>query len=165
MNAQNKSSIEAGRLFLGASGPGGGAGGCPGLAGTPGGGGGASIVALVFASPGLTFTSVEMAAGNGGAGGKGTFGSLQGPGGGAGTAPTEASPATGGSFGGRAGYSGNGAGGPSIALAHTGGEVVVSQDTHMTPGTGGAGVGVRNNINNVTMPASAAGPAMAILAF
>ena len=37
------------------------------------GGGGASIAALVFASPGLSFTTCELVAGNGGNGGKGAF--------------------------------------------------------------------------------------------
>lgn len=155
-----------GRYRVGASGPGGGAGGCPGLAGTPGTGGGASIAALAFASPGLTFTAVDLVAGDGGRGGKGTFGSLPQPGGTPGTAPTGTTPATGGSLGGRAGFGGNGAGGPSAALAFTGGSVVVAPDTHTTAGTAGAGVAARvNATTNVTIPASASGPSMPVLQF
>jgi hypothetical protein len=155
-----------GNYFYGASGAGGGAGGCPGLAGTAGGGGGASIAALVFASPGLTLTTVDLVAGDGGRGGKGTFGSLPQPGGQPGTTPTGASPATAGSFGGRAGFSGNGAGGPSAALAFTAGAVVLSPDTHTTAGAAGAGVAVRSEpFTSVTMPASAAGSSVPVLQF
>ena len=72
----------------------------------------------------------------------------------------------GGGAGGRAGFSGNGAGGPSVAIAYTGGAVVVTPDSHTTAGTPGAGVPARTNpTTNVTIPASASGPAMAILAF
>lgn len=155
-----------GRYRIGASGPGGGAGGCPGLAGTPGAGGGASIAALAFASPGLTLTAVDLTAGDGGRGGKGTFGSLPQPGATPGTAPTGTTAATGGSSGGRAGFAGNGTGGPSAALAFTGGAVVVAPDTHTTAGTAGAGVPARvNATTNVTIPASASGPAMPLLQF
>ena len=159
-------STDGNHVRYGASGAGGGAGGCPGLAGTPGTGGGASISALVFASPGLTFTTVELVGGDGGRGGKGTFGSLPGPGGQPGTTPAGASAATSGSFGGRAGYSGNGAGGPSVALAFTGGAVVLSPDTHTTAGVAGAGVASRvEPFTNVTMPASAAGTATPVMQF
>jgi hypothetical protein len=157
---------DIGRYRLSASGAGGGAGGCPGLAGTAGGGGGASIAALVFTSPGLTLTAVDLVGGDGGRGGKGTFGSLPQPGGQPGTTPTGSTPATSGSFGGRAGFSGNGAGGPSAALAFTGGAVVVSPDTHTTAGAAGAGVAARTEpFTSVTMPASAAGSAAPVLQF
>ena len=156
--------------FDNGSGPGGGAGGCPGLAGTPGGGGGASVAALVIASPGLSLTTTELVAGAGGAGGKGAFGSTPTAGGAAGNKLNGAATvATAGGAGGRAGFSGNGAGGPSIALAHTGGEVTVAQDTHLTAGTAGAGVPARMRTdtlgNTVTIPASVGGSAMPTLAF
>jgi hypothetical protein len=154
-----------GTYRIGASGPGGGAGGCPGLAGAPGTGGGASVAALVFASPGLAFTTVELVAGDGGRGGKGAFGSLELGGGAPGTFPSGATAGTAGSLGGRAGYSGNGAGGPSIALASTGGAVAVAPDTHTTPGVAGAGVAARTNAGGVTIPASVAGPAMPVFQF
>jgi hypothetical protein len=158
-------SSDSGYYRYGAAGSGGGAGGCPGLAGTPGAGGGASLAALVFASPGLTLTTVELVAGNGGGGGKGTFGSVASAGGNAGVAATGSTSPTAGSPGGRAGFSGNGAGGPSVALAYTGGGLVVAQDTHLTPGSAGAGVAARTDLLNVTIPASATGPALATLAF
>ena len=161
-----KTALEGNLYRVSASGPGGGAGGCPGLAGTSGTGGGASLAALVFGSPGLTLSTVDLVAGDGGRGGKGTFGSLPQPGGQHGTTPTGATPATGGSFGGRAGFSGNGAGGPSAALAFTGGAVIVSPDTHTTAGTAGAGVAARTEpFTSVTMPTSAAGSSKAVLQF
>jgi hypothetical protein len=157
---------DSNRYRVGASGPGGGAGGCPGLAGTPGSGGGASVAALVFASPGLTFTTVELVGGAGGRGGKGTFGSLPGAGGLPGTTPPGATAATAGSLGGRSGVSGNGAGGPSVALAFTGGAPVVSPDTHTTAGVGGDGVAVRTEPStSATLPASANGPSKPVLQF
>lgn len=157
------------KYHFGAAGAGGGAGGCPGLAGTFGGGGGASIAALVFASPGLAFTTTELVAGAGGAGGKGAFGGQPTAGGAPGAIKAGATAASAGGAGGRAGFSGNGAGGPSVALAHTGGEIVVAQDTHLTAGTAGAGVVERSRTdsvgNKVTIPASASGPATPTLAF
>jgi hypothetical protein len=41
----------------------------------------------------------------------------------------------------------------------------VAQDTHLTPGSAGAGVAARTDLLNVTIPASATGPALATLAF
>jgi hypothetical protein len=155
-----------GNIIYDASGGGGGAGGCPGLAGKPGGAGGASVAALVFASPGLSLTTSELVAGQGGKGGKGAFPSSPTPGGNPGAAPSGTTPAAAGGAGGRAGLSGNGSGGPSAALAYTGGELVVAQDTHLTPGTAGAGVPARTNpTTSVTIPASASGPSMPVLAF
>ncbi len=157
---------DSNKYYYGAAGAGGGAGGCPGLAGAPGGGGGGSIAAVVLASPGLTLTTVELVAGDGGRGGKGTFGSLLQPGGTPGTTPAGSTPAKSGTFGGRAGFSGNGAGGPSVALAFTGGAVVLSPDTHLTAGTAGAGVIARTEpFTSVTMPASVPGPSMPVLQF
>jgi hypothetical protein len=159
-------SANEGKIIYDASGGGGGAGGCPGLAGKPGGGGGASIAALVFASPGLSVTTCELVAGDGGKGGKGAFPSSPTPGGSPGGAPTDTTSAVAGTSGGTAGFSGNGAGGPSVALAYTGGDLVVAQDTHLTPGTAGAGVAARTNATtNVTIPASPAGPSVATLPF
>lgn len=155
-----------GEYIFGGAGAGGGAGGCPGLAGTPGGGGGASIAALIFASAGLSFTTSELVAGAGGSGGKGVFGSAITEGGAGGVYGFSGGFSTNGGTGGRAGFSGNGAGGPSGALAYTGGDVVIAQDSHLTPGTAGAGVAARTNAaTNVTIPASASGPAMPVLQF
>ena len=159
-------SANVGNIIYDASGAGGGAGGCPGLAGKPGNGGGASIAALVFASPGLSLTGCDLVAGDGGKGGSGAFPSAPTPGGNPGIGPSGTTAALGGGAGGRAGFSGNGAGGPSVALAYTGGNIVAAQDTHLTPGTAGVGVAARTNAStNVTIPASASGPAMATLAF
>ena len=158
----------AGKIIYDATGAGGGAGGCPGLAGKAGTGGGASIAALVFASPGLSLTTCELVAGDAGKGGSGAFPSAPTSGGVPGWAPPGTTFATAGGPGGRAGFSGNGAGGPSIALAHTGGEIVVAPDTHLTAGNAGAGVPDRSTVINgstVTIPASVAGTAMPILAF
>ncbi len=151
-----------------ASGAGGGAGGCPGLAGKAGTGGGASIAALVFNSAGLSLTATELVAAEGGNGGKGAFPSAPSAGGNPGTPEGGTTLATAGGAGGRAGFSGNGAGGPSVALAHTGGEIVVAPDTHLTAGAAGAGVPERSMVVSgvtVTIPASVPGPAMPILAF
>ena len=159
---------QEGNIIYDATGPGGGAGGCPGLAGTAGRGGGASIAALVFASPGLSLTTCELVAGGGGNAGKGAFPSAPTFGGNAGVTPIDATAATAGGPGGQAGFSGNGSGGPSIALAYTGGDIVVAQDTHLTPATAGAGVPVRSTVivgATVTIPAGASGPSMATLAF
>jgi hypothetical protein len=153
------------KYFECAAGPGGGAGGCPGLAGAPGGGGGASVAALVLASPGLTFMTSQLVAGTGGAGGKGTFGSMSTAGGAPGV-NNQATPGAAGGPGGRAGFSGNGAGGPSVALAYTGGAVVITPDSHTSTGAPGAGVPARTNpTTNVTIPASASGSAMPVVQF
>jgi hypothetical protein len=158
----------AGTIRYDASGAGGGAGGCPGLAGKPGSGGGASIAALVFSSPGLSLATCELVAGQGGNGGKGAFPSGPTVGGDPGGAPTGTRLAAAGGAGGRAGFSGNGAGGPSVALAHTGGEITVAPDTHTTAGVEGAAVPARSSVIggvSVTIPASAAGVSMPVLAF
>jgi hypothetical protein len=157
-----------GNVIYDASGAGGGAGGCPGLAGNAGGGGGASVAALVFASPGLSFTTCELSAGAGGNGGKGAFPSAPTIGGDPGLPPTDTTLAKAGGAGGPGGISGNGAGGPSVALAYTGGELVVAQDTHTKASAGGAGVADRSSlVNGVSrmIPASAGGASMPTLAF
>ena len=152
-----------------ASGPGGGAGGCPGLAGTAGKGGGASIGVLALGSAGLAFDACEIVAGSGGAGGRGTLGSSPTEGGLGGTASGTSTAAGAGGPGGRAGVSGSGAGGPSIAIAHTGGEPKVENGTTLKPGTAGAGVPeetATDALGNVkTLPASAAGVAKDLFAF
>lgn len=151
------------------AGPGGGAGGCPGLAGTPGTGGGASIAALLFASPGLTFTASELVSADGGNGGMGAFGSEPTAGGAPGAAKNGAPAGSPGGAGGRAGFSGNGAGGPSAAIAHTGGAPVIAPDTKTAAGAGGKGVSERSrpdSIGNVvTIPASADGTSKAVFDF
>ncbi len=153
----------------GTSGAGGGAGGCPGLAGTPGQGGGASVAALVITSPGLTFDASELVASDAGSGGKGTLGSSPTLGGSPGFAMGTSTAAGAGGPGGRAGVSGSGAGGPSIAIAHTGGEPKVENGTTLKPGTAGAGVPeetATDALGNVkTLPASAAGVAKDLFAF
>ena len=155
---------ESGYVVYGPSGPGGGAGGCPGLAGTAGGGGGASIAALLFTSPGLTFTTSELVSADGGKGGTGTFGTAPTAGGQPGIAKNGAPSGAAGGTGGRAGYSGNGAGGPSAAIAYTGGDPVVAPDTQATAGAGGKGV-IERSANGVSIPASSDGPSKALLAF
>jgi len=122
----------------------------------------------VFASAGLSLTTTELVAGGGGNGGKGAFPSAPTAGGNPGAPASGTTLAAAGGAGGRAGFSGNGAGGPSIALAHTGGEIVVAADTHLTAGAAGAGVPDRSmDVDGVTVtiPASIAGAAMPILAF
>lgn len=157
--------------FEGFGGSGGGAGGCPGLAGTPGKGGGASVAAYLVASA-MRFEESELVADDGGAGGKGTFGTLPSMGGAAGGVPGGAQPGTRGGAGGSAGVSGSGAGGPSVALAHTG-AVAVLVSTETKHGKGGAGVpamtseeivgpGVRST---KTLGASSAGLATKVHAF
>jgi hypothetical protein len=153
-----------GYLIYGPSGPGGGAGGCPGLAGTAGGGGGASIAALVFASARLTFTTSELVAADGGKGGIGAFGTAPTAGGQPGVAKNGAPPGTAGGAGGRAGFSGNGSGGPSMALAYTGGDPVVASDTQTTAGLGGKGV-IERTGTGVVIPASSDGPSKALFSF
>jgi len=157
-------------VYYGIGGGGGGAGGCPGLAGTAGKGGGASIAALVVASPGLAFEATELAGGDGGAGGKGTLGSVPTVGSAAGTNGPLVTPApTAGGVGGRAGYSGSGAGGPSIALAYSAGDVDVRATSKLVVGKGGAAAPEEQRTdglgNTVTLPASAAGLAAAKHAF
>jgi hypothetical protein len=158
------SSSYVGFISYGVAGAGGGAGGCPGLAGTAGTGGGASIAALVLASPGLAFAGSELVAADGGNGGKGAFGTQPTAGGVAGAAKNGGPAGAPGGAGGRAGFSGNGAGGPSAAIAHTGGAPVVEADTKVTAGAGGKGV-IERTDNGVVIPASTDGSAKALLAF
>jgi hypothetical protein len=147
-----------GRIEIKASGNGGGAGGCPGLAGTPGKGGGASIAAMIFESEGLTLDATELRAGRGGHGGKGSLGSDESAGGQPGGPPTGNPPGLRGGRGGRAGVSGSGAGGPSIALAHTGGDAVRINGATLKAGEAGAGVPAQTSANGArTLPASVAG--------
>lgn len=124
----------------GATGPGGGAGGCPGLAGTAGKGGGASVGALVYDSPGITFDAVEIVAGDGGAGGRGTLGSNATAGGPPATPRGGAGVAEAGQPGGRAGVSGSGAGGSSVAIAHHGGAPSLVNGSTLKVGKPGAAV-------------------------
>jgi hypothetical protein len=154
----------SGQTWYGNTAAGGGAGGCPGLAGTPGAGGGASIAALLVRSP-VTFDHSELVAGDGGDGGRGTFGSDPTPGGLAGVnvsvyASTFGAP---GGDGGASGISGSGAGGPSIAVAHAGGEPVLVE-TITTVGEPGAGVPALV-ANGKTIPASAPGVSEPVRAF
>jgi len=155
-----------GYILYGADGAGGGAGGCPGLAGTPGTGGGASVAALVFASPDLTFDESELVAGRGGRGGRGTLGSLATAGGAPGTRPSNTDAAGAGGAGGRAGVSGSGAGGPSIALAHSGTAPKTINGTTTKVGLGGAGVEEQSKVGyTLRVPASAAGITKEVYAF
>ena len=145
--------------WWGDSGPGGGLGGCPGLAGTPGKGGGASLGVLAIRSP-VRLDGITIASSAGGAGGSGTFGSAPTPGTGGGDDNpnpftlnrTKSSP---GGLGGTSGISGNGAGGPSIAIAHQGGAPILTQ-SNTKVGAGGAGVEARSQ-GGKTLPASPAG--------
>lgn len=153
----------------GATGPGGGAGGCPGLAGTPGKGGGASIGALLFASPGLTFDGTEIVASDGGAGGKGSIGSSATAGGAPGTKSGDAGDARAGGAGGRAGVSGSGAGGSSFGIAATGGDPILVNDAATRAAAAGAGV-AEETMNDrlgraLTLPASVAGEAKDQISF
>lgn len=148
----------------GYSGAGGGAGGCPGQAGTAGKGGGASVAVLALQSP-LRLESMNLVAGAGGAAGRGTLGSNETDGtpgandGGFAVTLASSSP---GERGGRAGVSGNGAGGPSIAIAHQGGAPVLTQ-SKTEPGAGGAGVEARSS-GTRTLPASAEGESVGVKA-
>lgn len=155
-----------GGVWGGSAGNGGGAGGCPGLAGTPGTGGGASVAALVFMSPGLTFDSSELVAGDGGQGGQGTLGSDATAGGqpipalGLAGAPSPGQP------GGTSGVSGNGNNGPSVAVVHSG-PAPTLRTTRTTHGQGGALMPERSRDSlgvTRTVPATPAGAAQDILA-
>jgi hypothetical protein len=154
-------------LWDGDGGSGGGAGGCPGLAGPAGQGGGASVAAYLVASP-VVFDTSELVSGNGGAGGRGSLGSAATAGGLAGSAPFAALRGSNGGRGGRSGVSGHGAGGPSIAIAHTGGEPELVS-TKAVPGEGGAGVAAATNRDAMgdtkSLAASPAGPSLPLHAF
>jgi hypothetical protein len=149
-----------GQTMWGWGGSGGGAGGCPGLAGTAGHGGGASL-ALVALRSALAIEKSELVAGNGGAGGKGTFGSAPTPGGNPGTQSADGTSGTAGGAGGASGVSGSGAGGPSIALAHAGGQPSLTDST-TTIGAPGDGVPAMS-AGGKTVDASAAGVAQAVV--
>ncbi len=123
-----------------ATGPGGGAGGCPGLAGTAGKGGGASVGALLYDSPGITFDAVQIVANDGGDGGRGTFGSNATWGGPPATPHPGAKEGEAGQPGGRAGVSGSGAGGSSVAIAHHGGAPSLVNGSTLKIGRAGRGV-------------------------
>jgi hypothetical protein len=158
---------EDGQYFRGFSGAGGGAGGCPGLAGNPGLGGGASIAVMMFASDGMLFERSDLIAGQGGNGGRGTFGSLPTLGGLAGAPhPYSAAAQQPGGRGGLAGISTSGAGGPSFAIAHTGGAPKLENGTTTTVGAGGAGVPEQSKSGFQTkIPASPAGLSKELFAF
>ncbi|MDB5213575.1 MAG: virulence associated protein, partial [Myxococcaceae bacterium] len=152
-----------GDVWTGWSGAGGGAGGCPGLAGGEGKGGGASIAAVLVESP-VSFDAVELLSNRGGAGGLGAFGSAPTTGGAPGynTQPSLLPMRNGqpGGRGGLAGASGNGANGPSLGIAYVGTKPVVSADTKVTPGDGGAAIPARSRTTlgiTKTIPASPAG--------
>jgi hypothetical protein len=152
----------AGDNGLGLAGAGGGAGGCPGVAGAAGKGGGASVALLAIASPLQLVTSTVTSA-NGGAGGGGSGGDDSA------TMPQAGgqnpdSTGNGGLAGGVSGYSGSGAGGPSIAIAYTGGAPQADATTTSTPGNPGAGH-VQITSNGKTIPASAAGVSQAMFSF
>lgn len=150
--------------WWGSSGGGGGAAGCPGLAGTAGKGGGASLGVLAVRSP-VRFESMQVVASAGGAGGRGTFGSNSV----AGTAGADDTTqvilldhTTPGSRGGNSGISGNGAGGPSIGIAHVGLAPILTQsNTQSAPG--GAGIQARTQ-GSKTLPASPAGESAGVKA-
>ncbi|MEZ4263023.1 MAG: hypothetical protein R3B36_28305 [Polyangiaceae bacterium] len=146
------------------TGGGGGAGGCAGLAGTPGTGGGASVALIAVDSAAMTLSEVALVAADGGDGGAGSFGSAPSDGGapGASLAAPSAQP---GGRGGSAGVSGSGAGGPSVALAHTGGAPSQVR-VQFTRGAGGRGVAeLTSDREPKTIPASSAGPSADILPF
>jgi hypothetical protein len=152
-------------VFIGYSGASGGAGGCPGLAGGAGTGGGASVAALLFDSP-VNFSSTDLVSGHGGDPGRGAIGSEPTPGGLPGANPFAATlpmlSAAAGSAGGAAGVSGNGSSGPSIGIAYSGATPVLAGK--ITPGTGGAAIGVTNGPNGKSIPATPAGLSRDILA-
>ncbi|HEY8080375.1 MAG TPA: hypothetical protein VIF62_39870, partial [Labilithrix sp.] len=161
-------SVHENWTYFGASGAGGGAGGCAGLAGKPGTGGGASIGALVLASGGITFDGIDVKAGNAGDGGAGSLGSDATAGGYAGVAPTNAGTAQPGGNGGRAGVSGNGAGGPSVGIAHIGGAPTILATTKVAFGVAGKGVPATDRSDATgtrTLSASADGIAADVHAF
>lgn len=146
------------------SGSGGGSGGCPGQPGTVGTGGFASVGALVFDSPGLTFDTAEILGGQGGAGGQGTLGGKPGAGG-PGGAVTGGVAGQQGGTGGHAGFSGSGAGGPSLGVAHKGGVPVFTNGAVGKAGAPGAGApAASKDMIGVTaeLTASPAGLAQAI---
>lgn len=156
----NSAACTAGARVSYASGAGGGAGGCGGSAGTPGKGGGASIAALVWSSPGLTFDGTELAASTGGAGGKGTLGAAPTAGGKAGATASGAGAASNGGNGGRPGVSGSGAGGPSFGVAFHGPAPTFANGALAKAAAGGAGVGADSKTFGQvtwTLKASAAG--------
>ena len=132
----------------------GGAGGCAGLAGTPGTGGGASIALISVDSSAMKLEAVALIAAAGGDGAPGTFGSEPSDGGAFGASLTTPAAEPGGR-GGRAGISGSGAGGPSIALAHTGGAPAQLQ-VKLERAAGGRGVS-EMSAGAETIPASTAG--------
>lgn len=143
-----------------ASGAGGGAGGCGGVAGTPGTGGGASIAALVWSSPGLTFDDTQLTSSRGGAGGKGTLGAAPTAGGKAGATATGAGAASNGGAGGVPGVSGSGAGGPSFGIAHHGPAPTLVNGATSEAAQGGAGVAATSKSfgsKTWTLKASSAG--------
>lgn len=150
--------------WWGSSGGGGGAAGCPGLAGTAGKGGGASLGVLAVRSP-VRFESMTVIASTGGAGGRGTFGSnfVAGtPGADDTTQALVLDHSTPGSRGGASGISGNGAGGPSIGIAHVGLAPILTQsNTQSAPG--GAGIQARTQ-GSKTLPASPAGESAGVKA-
>ncbi len=145
----------------GAARAGGGVGGCPGLSGTAGKGGGASIGILSLRSQ-LRLDTVTTVSASGGAGGKGTFGSRESNGTAGASDGAAQMYSKAGEPGGRAGVSGNGAGGPSIAIAHQGGAPVLTQ-SKTEAGAGGAGVEARSS-GTRTLPASAEGESVGVKA-
>ena len=147
-------------FWWGNLGGGGAAGGCQGLAGTAGHGGGASVGVLAIRSA-LQVTASSITTGAGGAGGSGTLGSDATAGSVTGEAQNVDYAGKDGARGGFAGYSGGGAGGPSIAIAHTG--EVVTTTIRVTVGAGGAGGAEqqRNVLGTArVLPAAAAGEAL-----
>jgi hypothetical protein len=143
------SNAPAGSGCFGASGGAGGMGGCGGPPGSGGASGGASIALLSWMSQ-VTLDGCELVASEGGAGGKGGNGSLgnDGKSGAAGGVPDGGVAIGMGGSGGPGGHGGNGGsaaggnGGPSHALVSKGTAPTRTNDTLLTPGSGGAkGVG------------------------
>lgn len=150
--------------WWGSSGGGGGAAGCPGLAGTAGKGGGASLGVLAVRSP-VRFDNTTVIAAAGGAGGSGTFGSASvagTPGADDTTQVILLDHSTPGSRGGNSGISGNGAGGPSIGIAHVGAAPILTQSNTQSA-TGGAGISARTQ-GGKNLPASPSGESAGVKA-
>jgi hypothetical protein len=133
----------------GASGGGGGAGGCGGAGGLGGQAGGSSI-AVISVNATLTFTDVNLKAGNGGTGGDGGDGQVGGIGGSGGVGGAGMSTLKGcnggeGGQGGFGGRGGGGLGGHSLGIAHTGKAPPKASISTGMPGAGGMGADAAGN--------------------
>jgi hypothetical protein len=119
---------------------------------------------LAVRSP-VRFENMTVVASAGGAGGRGTFGSDPRAGTDGADDTTQVillDHSTPGSRGGNSGISGNGAGGPSIGIAHVGLAPILTQSNTQSA-TGGAGIQARTQ-GSKTLPASPAGESVGVKA-